>query len=281
MPDITLKLYSADMESIKKKRPDAISITECNDYGYLSFIDKIKQSAADEIYSYKGKKVYKVPYNSAFVLVQIWYDIIGGEPFYYDGLQFQDHDCGSVPVTWEMGRPEEFYNRFLADAGHVRLPVEVISLKELKKLKPIKFWFKNNRAFYKDPNGYFYFISKWDLPTKEKRTEYEMFKNNENALFVTYGNALDRYTKWFASEGEFHDEFNRYKASVPPACGTPYYDIKRRGYKKKAPEDRKIAFRLPYLNLDKELEYDGSAHSIAGKWCRLMADHKQFHFHKF
>ena len=153
-------------------------------YTYLEYVEKIKLSAAETSLNYKGKLVYKIPHNSAHVLVQLLCDMIDGKPFYYDSVQFQNHDVAWVlPVTWEMSTPQEFCERFLADAP-LELPIEAISLRELKSLKPTRFWFKNNRAYYRDTHGYFYFVDKRDLPNKKSREEYSKFKGNSDAVLA-------------------------------------------------------------------------------------------------
>ena len=75
----SLVLYYKDFETAKEKNPEAISIKECTDYGYLEYVEKIISSATETLYNYKGRIVYKIPYNSAYVLVQLWYDIIDGK----------------------------------------------------------------------------------------------------------------------------------------------------------------------------------------------------------
>ena len=276
-PDGCITLYYMDLATAKKQNPKAISINECTDYSYLEYVDKIISSATEALYNYKGKLVYKIPYNSAYVLVQLLYDVINGKPFYYDGLQFQSHDVTWVlPITWEISNPKEFWERFMDDT-HVDLPITIISFNELKSLKPTKFWFKNKRAYYKDKHGYFYYIDKYDLPNKKSREEFEVFKGNEDAVLASV-NLAGRpiHIRWYSSEREFLDKYNRFCAETPASHGTASYTIKKRGYSKKAPEDRGIAFRLPYFRLDNELEYESCTFKVASKWCALMQGYKQF-----
>ena len=279
LSDHTLKLYYKDLDTAKMKNPKAISITECLDYDYLNYIEKIISSSIETLYNYRGRLVYKIPHNSAFVLVQIWYDLVDGELFYYDGLQFQVHDkhMHSTPITWDVGNPKDFCLRFLDDDEHTNLPIEIISLNDLKKLKPLKFWFRNLKAYYKDDNGYFYLIHKYDLPNTKSREEYERFKDNKDALLVSIGKAgMIEHTKWFESEGHFQDEYEQYKQSIPASHGTPFYKVKKVGYRKKAPDDRLIVFRLPYLRLDNELKHEHRTYVVAHKWCSMMDGYTQF-----
>jgi len=276
-PEGIFKLYYKDLATANERNPTAISIKECTDYGYLEHVEKIKTSATETLLNYKGKLVYKVPHNSAHVLVQLWYDMIDGKPFYYDSLQFQNHDVIWVmPVIWEVSTPQEFCKRFLDDAP-VDLPIEVISMRELKSLKPIKFWFKNFRAYYRDANGYFYFAHKRDLPGKKAREEYIKFKGNDNAVLACMLlRGQPEHKRWYSSESEFLDEYRKFQANTPASHGSTSYEIKARGFKKISPEDRKILFRLPYFRLDTELKYEKCTFHIAQKWCALMEDHNQF-----
>ena len=278
LSDHTLKLYYKNLDTAKMKNPKAISITECLDYDYLNYIEKIISSSIETLYNCRGRLVYKIPHNSAFVLVQIWYDLIDEELFYYDGLQFQIHDkhMYSTPITWDIGSPKDFCLRFLDDE-HTSLPIEIISLNDLKKLKPLKFWFRNLKAYYKDDNGYFYLIHKYDLPNKKACEEYKRFKDNKNALLVGIGKgSVIEHIEWFDSEEHFQDKYEQYKLTIPASHSTPFYRVKKVGYAKKAPDDRKIVFRLPYFRLDSELNHEPSLHIVARKWCSMMEGYKQF-----
>jgi len=286
LPDTSMTLYYADLETARAKYPKAINITENFDYGYLEFVDKIKAVAQVEC-DHKGKRVYKIPYNSAYILVHLWYDIENGKEFYYDGCDFQRHDecTGAMSIMWTWSTPKEFYEQFLKERGHVELPIEVISLRELKKLNPVKFHNKNGKALYRDCYGYFYIVNKHDLPNKKKCAEYAQFKGNPNAVFARIDSSYKvTSAKWFDSIYDLLQEFEQYKKDTPASFGTPFYTIMKRGYTKVAPEDREIVFRLPYFQLDKEVAYENNEKRrsepipwiVAQKWCGMMDGYTQF-----
>lgn len=272
-----LVLYYKDLESAQKANPKAVRITECFDCSYLEYVNKIISSATHTFKNYRGKIVYKIPYNSAFVLVQLAYDIIDGSPFYYDSLLFQSHDDPWVlPVTWEMISPAEFYNRFL-DKNHTDLPISAISIKELKALKVDKFWFKEQKAYYRDEDGYFYFVNKYDLPSKKSKEEFLKFAGNKEAVLARVNVAgVPKHTQWYSSMGEFLHSYKDLKSETSPALGSVSYTIKQRGYTKKHPEDREVVLRLPFFNLDKELEHETCTWRLAHRWCAMMEGLKQF-----
>ena len=279
-PDYTLKLYYKDLQAARTKNPKSISIIECFDYDYLSYVEKIKSSAIEVLYNYKSKRVHKILYNSGYILVRMHYDIIDGEEYYYDMLQFQIHSKSKcvIPITWGVSNPKEFWEQYINCSNPIELPIEAISLNELKALKPTRFWFRNLRAFYRDDNGYFYYIHKTNLPNKKSREEYEKFKGNKNAVFVRYGSnfVMDNSTKWFTSEEEFKEEYRQFVQDTPAYYGNPHYEIKQKGYNKKPPDDRKIVFRLPYFQIDKELKRGNQPYWIAREWCAMMEGYSQF-----
>jgi len=276
-PTGSLIHYYKDLETAKKRNPDAISIKECMDYSYLEYVDKIISLSIKSICDYKGRMIYSIPYNSSFILVRVLSDIIDGKIFYYDGLEFQVHNTyGPRPIMWDMGTPKGFCERFL-NQNHMELPIEVISIKKLKTLKPVKFWFKNNAAYYRCQHGYFYYIDKKDLPNKKSLEEYEKFKGNEDAVWARVEmRGLAKYTKWFSSESELLDEYKAFRESTPSSLGSTSYNIIKKGYMKNHPEDRAIAFRLPYFQLDDEIKDDDNARRLGYKWCSLLEGHKQF-----
>jgi hypothetical protein len=134
-------------------------------------------------------------------------------------------------------------------------------MKELKALKTTKFWFKNNKAYYKDTHGYFYVID----------------KGNDNAVLACVElSGRSKHTGWYASESEFLDEYKKFQTDNSASHGSISYVIKKRGYKKVSPEDRRVIFRLPYFRLDIELKHESCTCHVAHKWCALMEGYSQF-----
>lgn len=117
------------------------------------------------------------------------------------------------------------------------------------------------------------------MPNKNNKSEWERFHDNPNAVLVNYVLATPsnmynpEHTKWFESEESFLQFYKEEKEKVPACATSPRYEIKKIGYRRIKPEDRKVILRLPYINLDGELMYGVSAEDIALSWSR-MCDRK-------
>jgi hypothetical protein len=95
------------------------------------------------------------------------------------------------------------------------------------------------------------------MPSKKDLEEYEQFKNNQDAVCVQYGiQGGERILKWFKSEAEFQKVYAEYRANTPSYRGFTDYYIKRKGYNKPHPNDRKCIFRLPYFDFEKEYKHE-------------------------
>lgn len=159
------------------------------------------------------------------------------------------------------------------------------SVNDIKKLKAKKFYNKNNKCYWVDNKGFFYEASKDSLPTKKSKEEYKMFGGNPNAVWVCWGTevAFLKY-KWFSSMDEFLEFFKKEKENQPKHYGTLYYKIKKKGYTKLSPEDRKVIFKLPYFDIDKTIKelslryYNENyvLHRCAELWCKEMEKIKFF-----
>lgn len=265
----TMRLYYPSIQEAKVAYPDAI-ISENADTSFLSYVEKIHSLSTDNLLNYHGGQVWKIPYHNSHILYRQFMD----EDEYIDGCEYQRHDNVGYtePIMWNMSTPQEFYERFLCEE-HIELPIEVISFKEIKQLKAKKFWNKNNKAYWYDSNGYFYCADKCDLPNKNKKDDWAKFGGNKEAIFVGYGTeiALRKY-EWFESKAVFDAFWNEHIKEHNPAYGTLQYEIKRKGYYTLAPEDRRVIFRLPWFDVNKER---GNTHEIARTWCKLMTQ-KQF-----
>ena len=84
---------------------------------------------------------------------------------------------------------------------------------------------------------------------------------------------VDSKIGWFESKEFFLRFFQTEKVKVPSYATSPRYKIKKVGYRKVKPEDRKVILRLPYINLDGELTHGIPATDIALSWSR-MCDRK-------
>lgn len=125
------------------------------------------------------------------------------------------------------------------------------SPKDIKKIKATKFYNRNNRCYWIDNNGFFYKADKTDLPSKESKDEFKMFGGNKEAVYVCWGTEVAFLKrKWFNSIEEFLEFFESEKQKQPRCYGTLYYKVLKRGYTKVAPEERKVIFKFPYINIE-------------------------------
>lgn len=268
-----IKLYYEDKQSaydLIGKDFEIISIEQDTDASHVEFIDRIK-SKSEFIGSNDNKQLYKYPYNDSFILVIFRKN---GDD-YYDYLQFQRWDyIGHLePILWTPSNPKRFCGLFDKDVPEFPQGI-VVTPKEIKKMKAKKFWNKGGDVLWVDDLGYIYSADKDALPSKYKNEEWNKFHDNPNAIKVTYvlatpdnihGNAK---TKWFKSKESFLQFFETEKKNVHGYCTFPRYEIVRVGYKRKKPEDRKVIWRLPYIDLDMELACGTPINRIAMSWSR-------------
>lgn len=253
------------------KNFDVISVEQGTDTSYIDFINRIKDKS-ELIGKNDKKQFYKYPNNDSFILVRLYTD---GED-YYDYCEFQRWDCRGLqnPISWVLSNPKDFCELF--DKDVVKLPQGlVITPKEIKKMKAKKFYNKGSETLWVDSLGYIYSAKKIVLPNKYNKAEWERFHDNPNAVKVEYvlatpsniyGNAK---TEWFESKESFLQFYREEKEKVLSYATSPRYEIKKIGYKKIKPEDRKVILRLPYINLDMELAYCTSVEDIALSWSKM------------
>lgn len=269
-----MPIYADTIEDVKKSFRDAIEITPYTDMSFLEYIQRIKDKSQMVAHDYKGREVYKFPHYASYILVKLSTDKDGD---YYDFCEYQRWDChGRMnPITWTMSNPKMFCDMF-DNKPDEKLPQGfIVTPKEIKKLKPIKFYNKDGEIYWVDNLGYIYVADKTDMPNKKSKEEYQMFKDNSDAVLVSYAIATPdnihnkKKCKWFESETAFMDFYNKEIKKIPSYCGSPWFEIRKRGYKKLHPDDRKVIFRLPYINLDAELSMRVPDIDIADGWAKM------------
>lgn len=280
----TMKLYYADYDTALKAYPNAISITENTDKSHLEYIDKIIEKATDILKDCKNRTVYKIPHNSGFVLVRVYTH----ENEFIDGLDYQIHSPADFAASfmWTYTTPEKFYKKIMQPKENIiGKPVDIISITELRKLRPQRFYYKNNKGYWRDSDGYFYIVDKSDLPTRKKIEEYDRFKYNSEAVLAKFGGGSGiGSTKWFNSLKQALIAYSEYAKAVPSSYQSPFFKVVKKGYNKLHPNDRKVVFRLPYFDLENELKIERGesanekavSHRLARKWAALMDGYKQF-----
>lgn len=272
-----LKLYTKDEDRLKNMVSNIISYEEIFDTTYLEYVEKIKENSIETLFDYRGREIWKIPYADKYILYRPY--IQDGE--YLDGGEYQRWDNIQYvnPIGFIMCEPKEFYEMFLNDK-HIKLPIDVVSLNDMKKLKAKRFYNKENMAMWFDNNGYFYYADKHDLPSKKTKEEYEKFKNNPNAVYVRYGTevAFMSNLEWYSSKEEFLDKFHQEELNHPTYLSKLYYEIKKLGYNRMNPNDYKVIFRLPYFNLQKEYDISTTKdyRHLAHSWRKRMNGSKRF-----
>lgn len=273
--DIPYLCYAATEEEARARNPNVESITPYTDMSWQEYLNKILSASTLKGYDYKGREVWIFPYSNYDIWVKFHKDKDGD---YYDYCEYQirDLNCGGmIPITWTMSGPEEFWNEFGCEPPQHLPQGYVVTMNKIKKIKPVKFYNKNNMVMWRDKDGYFYYADKESLPNTKAKQEYDMFKDNPNAVLVQYSIATpsDPYgsmrIKWFGSYDEFMNFYNEAIKEVPESYARPSYEIIHKGYRKLPPFERKVILRLPYFNIDSELRRRTPARHIACMWGRL------------
>lgn len=278
-----MHLYYPNIEEARKHHPTA-EITIDTDKEYLKLVERIKGKSVGNLYDYRGREIWKIPYNNDYILYRQYKDENGN---YIDGCMYQRQDNTrlTTPLFWDMSTPKVFEEAFLTEKPLYDRENPTISQKELKKRKAKRFYSKNGKVYWKDVNGFFYTADKAALPNKVQKEEYERFKNNFEAVYVSYGSELAfRERGWFESKEKFIEFFNEQKKNHPPYMAELNYEILKRGYKKLPPEDRKIIAVMPYIDIDMEIKFAKRetanqnivSRAVAKVWCNQMNGIKFF-----
>lgn len=269
-----VKLYGEDKQTMYdkwSKNFEVISVKQDTDTSYIDYINQIK-NGSELIAQNSKKQIYKYPHNDSFILIKLYTD---GDD-YYDYCEYQRWDCRDLmnPISWTLSNPKEFCEWF--GKPITELPQGcVVTPKEIKKIKAKRFYDREGEILWVDDLGYIYSAEKSAMPNKINKTEWEKFHDNPDAVLVnyvlatpdnSYGNSK---IKWFESKETFLQFYQTEKAKVLPYATSPRYEIKKWGYRKVKPEDRKVILRLPYINLDEELTYGISPADIALSWSRM------------
>ena len=223
---------------------------------YIDVIDKIKEKA-EYITSFKKcdyeiRELYVIYLYGYKISLRLSKDLRDDK--YYDFCEYQ---CSSgelmSPITWNTGSISHFCDSvpILSDIPNKEQGY-VVTPKELKKIKPVKFYNSNGETYWRDSDGYFYTASKYDLPNKKNKAEWEQFHDNPDAVLIQYwsGTYHERHIVWFDNISVFMGQWKDIVKNAPSYCAVPKYEIIKRGYTKVKPDDRRVIFRLPYFPVD-------------------------------
>lgn len=267
--DGQIKIYADTRDKVYALFPEALSVELYEDNSYLEIIDIIKSKAIKSYADYKGDYVYHIPHLDSYIKVKLLQH--NGE--YLDGVMYQRWDMLGLtyPVLWSLSSIKDFYNTFIGEENDIEpLPVEFVSMKDIKKSKAVKIINKKNISVWADKDGYIYYSDKFSLPNKRNKEEYERFHDNADAVLGKMIFYSDITTRWYDNESELLRVFNEKKKDYPAAYATPRYEILKRGYKKLPPDDRKVILRLPYINLSKEFKLKTPKQHIVNCWSKML-----------
>ena len=267
-----LVLYGDTPDEIKEKW-DCVDkncdIVPYENDEYIGMIDKIKEKA-EYITSFKKcdyeiRELYAIYLSGYKISLRLSKDLRDDK--YYDFCEYQ---CSSgelmSPITWNTGSISHFCDSvpILSDIPKKEQGY-VVTPKELKKIKPMKFYNSNGETYWRDSDGYFYTALKYDLPNKKNKAEWEQFHDNPDAVFIQYwsGTYHERHITWFDSISVFTDWWKDIVKNTPSYCAVPKYEVVRCGYTKVKPDDRRVIFRLPYFPIDMD---DRPAEFVARVW---------------
>lgn len=272
-----MRLYYTDIEKARQKYPDA-EITLDTDIEYLNSVEKIRAISIETLYDYRGRMVWKIPHNNAYILYRQFIDEDGE---FIDGCEYQrwDNITSTIPFGWNISTPKEFEELFIKEKPLYDKERPCISKKELKKKKAKKFYGKNGKYYWLDTDGLFYCADKANLPNKADNEEYKQFKDNAKAVYVRYGTEVAfSERKWFDSMESFIEFFKDKKKNHPTYLAELEYEILKKGYTKSAPEDRCVIVAMPYIDIDKEIKFakkdtaneNSIIRTVASIWCKQM-----------
>ena len=267
-----LVLYGDTPEEIREKwncvdKDCEIVIYENDEY--LEYIDKIKEKA-EYITSFKKcdyeiRELYAIYLYGYKISLRLSKDLRDDK--YYDFCEYQ---CSSgelmSPITWNMGSISHFCDSVPILSN---IPKKeqgyVVTSKELKKIKPVKFYNSNGETYWRDSDGYFYTALKCDIPNKKNKSEWEQFHDNPDAVLIQYwsGTYHERHIVWFDNMDIFMEQWKDIVKNTPSSYATPKYEIIKRGYTKVKPDDRRVIFRLPYFPVNMD---DRPAEFVARVW---------------
>lgn len=274
--DSPMKIYGGTEEKVRSlfSNEKIETITPCRDFEYMQYLEKlIEQSTLikTEHTAYGSREWYKLSIDGGYIIFRLGKD---KEDWYYDIFEFQEHFAGKFmpPITFTCTNPTDFYLDYFSNKESKDvLPDKFISPKELKKTKAKLISRKCGEKVLIDGDGYFYSCDNYSYPNKKNKEEYQKFHDNPDAVLVKYWSGIhsDVTIQWFSNLNEFLELFEKIKAETPSSFATPKYEIRRTGYTKLPPDERKVVYRYPYYDVDRELRHGKKPIQIAMAWNKM------------
>lgn len=244
-----IKLYG-NAAYLKHQFPEALKICEDTDLSFHNFVEKIKKASTETVFDMNGRQIWKIPYNTGYIMYRQFVDEVDGS--FLDGCLYQrfDNIGTTFPVLKTLSTPKDFYELFVANERQSDGKLSMVSPKYLQEQKAKIIYNKNNHRFWQDKNGRLYMANKIWLISKRDRDEYLRFRDNNDAVLVSFGTETAfRKTQWFENIDDFFEMFYPLKEQN----SSIYYEIHKQGYKKLPPEERKLIVSLPEFDLEREI----------------------------
>lgn len=212
----------------------------------------------------KGREYREINCGAGYCVYRMSKDESDGQ--YYDLIQYRRSGGRLIePCLWSCCTAQEFADTWLRE-----VPVKkcgfVMSLNEVKKLCGKIIFRIGKYHVWRDSDGYYYvgYSSEWGKHFKEEYKRMSVCRNT--AVYVHWIEGVYGSNKfgWFESEDKWNEYWNKISSEQPSYAATLRYEIVKHGYKKLPVEDRKLIYRLNYMNIERELKYEPS--DIVAQW---------------
>lgn len=172
-----------------------------------------------------------------------------------------------MPCLKSICSANEFIDRYFRDVP-IKKTGYVVTHREIKKLANKSIGKVDGYTIWRDSDGYVYFglSSDWGKKAKEFYKQFLPFK--DTAICVKYCSGIynESHTKWFKTKDDFDIFWKQECANTPSFAATPRYEILPYKVCTTPIEDRKLIYRLSYLNIERELSEGERIETIARNW---------------
>lgn len=133
--NIVMRLYYSDIDEAQRKHPGATIMLD-TDIGYLDAVEKIKALSVEKFCDYRGREIWKIPHNNAFILYRQFVDEEGN---YIDGCSYQrwDNVAYVAPFSWNITNPGEFVKLFIKEVPRQTPSIGSIEVASIQILSPL------------------------------------------------------------------------------------------------------------------------------------------------
>lgn len=217
----------------------------------------------------KGREYREINCGAGYCVYRMSKDEQDGQ--YYDLIQYRRSGGRLIePCLWSCCTAQEFADTWLKE-----VPVKkcgfVMSLNEVKKLCGKMLFRIGKYHVWRDSDGYYYvgYSPDWSKHFKEEYKRMAAYK--DTAIYVTWTESVygSRKDGWFENEEIWREYWNMILSEQPSYAATLRYEIVKRGYNKLPVEDRKLIYRLSYMDIERELKSE-SPELVIKMWTRYQ-----------